>query len=411
MKQSISICVVVMCLVSGTWGTSVATAFQGIANVREEMVDVLVGFHDLPGPAERGIITALGGQVRESYTVVAAVSATVPKSRLNALSNNPNVSVVEADGMFELYRESVIQNTSINLNTELDNTWGVKHIRSGLVHATETGLNVGVAIVDSGIDYDHPDLKANYGGGYDFHNGDDDPLDDDGHGTHVAGTVAAARNEVGVIGVAPDATIYALKALGTNGGSYSNVISSLQWIVDHNAAVRNNLKPGHIEILVANHSYGSSGDPGTLVRAAFDNSYAAGVLHIAAAGNGGNRPGNRDTVGFPAKYSSVVAVAATDSKDKRPTFSATGPDLEISAPGVSINSTYPNRRYRSMSGTSMASPHVAGVAALIFAGNATLKPEDARTILQLTAKPIGSAFQYGSGLVDAFEAYWASRNY
>jgi subtilisin len=384
---------------------------QAGANGNVEMVNVLVGFNKIPAQAERGIITALGGQVRESFTIVPAVAATVPKSRLNALSRNPNISIVEPDGIFELHRETPLKNRLATLNAELNNTWGVRHIRSATVHAMgETGANIGVAIVDTGIDYNHPELMFNYGGGFDYQNNDSDPFDDDGHGTHVAGTVAAAWNGLGVIGVAPNATVYALKALGPNGGSYSNVISSLQWIVNHNNAVRAGLKPGHVEILVANHSYGSSGDPGTLVRNAFNSSYAAGVLHIGSAGNGGNKAGNRDTVGFPAKYPSVMAVAATDNRNRRASFSATGPALEISAPGVSINSTFPNNRYRSLSGTSMASPHVAGVAALVFAANRNLSPDEVRLILQITAKPLGNSFQFGFGLIDALDAYNAGLN-
>ncbi|MBU2052676.1 MAG: S8 family serine peptidase, partial [Nanoarchaeota archaeon] len=150
-----------------------------------------------------------------------------------------------------------------------------------------------------GIDYNHPDLKSNYKGGYDFVNTDTDPMDDHGHGTHVAGTVAALDNGIGVVGVAPEANLYALKVLSSGGsGSYSDVIAALQWCVNNG-------------IQVTNNSYGSSGDPGTNVKEAFDNAYNIhGIIHVAAAGNSGNPPGRGDNIIYPARYDSVIAVAA-----------------------------------------------------------------------------------------------------
>ena len=217
-------------------------------------------------------------------------------------------------------------------------------------------------------------------------------MDDNGHGTHVAGTVAAIENGTGVVGVAPEASIYALKILGANGsGSYSDVIAALQWCVDNG-------------IQVTNNSYGSSGDPGTLTKAAFDNSYAAGVLHVAAAGNSGNSRGTGDKVIYPARWASVIAVAATDSSDRRASFSSTGPDVELAAPGVAINSTKLGGGYVLMSGTSMASPHVAGVAALVIASGIANTNDEVRQQLTATADDLGAAGRdtwYGFGLVNA----------
>lgn len=178
--------------------------------------------------------------------------------------------------------------------------------------------------------------------GWDFVNNDADPFDDNGHGTHVAGTIAAADNGSGVVGVAPEATLYALKVLDQSGsGVFSNVIAAVQLAVD-------------LGIQVTNNSYGSTQDPGSLVQAAFDNAAAAGMLHVAAAGNSGNCLGTGDSVLFPARYGSVIAVAATDQADVSPCFSSTGPTVELAAPGVSINSTAPGGGYQVLSGTSMA---------------------------------------------------------
>lgn len=353
-------------------------------------VDLLIGFHDVPGQAEQALVKSFGGTIEHSYRIVPAIAANVPESAIAGLSRHPRVKVVELDG------------TVYALDAELDNTWGVKRIGAGVVHdGGNKGTGVKVAIIDSGIDYTHPDLDANFFGGYDFVNSDPDPMDDNGHGTHVAGTVAAEDNDTGVVGVAPEAKLYALKVLNSSGsGSWSNVIAALQWAVDNG-------------IQVTNNSYGSGSDPGSTVKAAFDNSAAAGIFHAAAAGNSGNCKGKNNSVGYPARYASVIAVAATDQNDTRPCFSSTGPDVELAAPGVKINSTKLGGGYVEFNGTSMASPHVAGTAALVIAAgiadsNADGKINDEiRKRLQETADDLGSTGkdnQYGYGLVDADEA-------
>ena len=347
-----------------------------------ERVRVLIGFASLPGPAEEAIVRAAGGGIRYTYHLVPAIAASVPRTSLGGLLRNPRVTVIEADG--------VVHAT----DTELDNTWGVKRIGAGLVHDSgNRGDGVRVAIVDTGIDYTHPELSSNYVGGYDFVNADTDPMDDHNHGTHVAGTVAAKDNGTGVVGVAPNAMLYGLKVLSASGsGRWSDIIAAIQWATDNGVQVTNN-------------SYGGSGYPGSTVQAAFDNSYAAGVLHVASAGNSGSCTPSGDTVGYPAKFGSVMAVAATSSSNVRACFSSTGSTVEIAAPGVSINSTRRGGGYVLMSGTSMASPHVAGVAALLMTG--PLTNVEARQRLVNTADDLGAAGWdelYGFGIVDADEA-------
>lgn len=353
-------------------------------------VPVLIGFNRQPGPAQEALVRGAGGRIKYTYRLVPGIAAALPQPAIDALRRNPNVTSVEPDGFFH------------KIDAELDNTWGVKRIGGGTVHADgNKGLNVPVAVIDTGIDYKHPDLGGCLGtgckvaGGVDFVNNDSDPIDDEGHGTHVAGTVAALDNGVGVVGVAPEAKLYALKVLNSSGsGSFSDVIKALQWVVENG-------------IKITNNSYGSSGDPGTLVRAAFDNSYAAGVLHIASAGNSGSCAGKNDSVGYPAKYTSVVAVAATNQSDARACFSSTGSAVEISAPGVGINSTRMGGGYVIYSGTSMASPHVAGVAALLM--NTVDAPSnlEIRSLLASTAQDLGATGRdssYGFGLVNAAAA-------
>ena len=354
------------------------------------LVDVFIGFNKTPSSAQRAFVTYAGGSVKHTYHLVPAIAARVPEAAIAGLLAHPGIAYVEPDG--KVYA----------LDAELDATWGVKRIGAGVVHdGGNKGANVKVAVIDSGIDYTHPDLDANFAGGYDFVNNDSDPMDDNGHGTHVAGTVAAKDNNAGVVGAAPETKLYALKVLGSDGsGSWSNVIAALQWAQDNG-------------IQITNNSYGGNTNPGSTVEAAFDNAYAAGVLHVAAAGNAGNLFGKGNNVGYPARYGSVIAVAATDKNDNRASFSSTGPTVELAAPGVTINSTKLGGGYTEFNGTSMASPHVAGTAALVIAagitdanGNGKIN-DDVRTRLQKTADDLGSAGkdgQYGYGLVDADEA-------
>ena len=126
-----------------------------------------------------------------AYRLVPTLSAHLPEAAVHALSKRPGVAHIEADGR-------------VRVADELSDAWGVQHIQAGVAHARNvTGTGVRVAVIDTGIDYNHPDLLPNYAGGWDFVNDDNDPMDDHGHGTHVAGTVAVVYNDVGVVGVAP----------------------------------------------------------------------------------------------------------------------------------------------------------------------------------------------------------------
>ena len=357
------------------------------------LVKVLIGFKEKPGAAQQAMVKGAGGKIKYTYHIVDAIAASIPEKAIEALKKNPNVRYVEPDGQ--------VYALDFTPDEELINSWGVNRIGAGIVHDLgNRGAGVKIAIMDSGVDYEHPDLIGRFDTdlkGCDFVNGDDDPMDDNGHGTHVAGTVAAEDNGVGVVGVAPEANLYALKVLNEKGiGDFSDVILALQWCEEN-------------DIQVTNNSYGSSGDPGDTLKAAFDNSASAGVLHVASAGNSGNPPARGDNVGYPAAYDSVIAVAATDQNDERARWSSTGSDVELSAPGVAINSTLLDGGYGEKSGTSMASPHVAGVASLVWANlaNSNWTNDEVRAQLQNTADDLGATGKddmYGYGLVNAAEA-------
>ena len=375
----------------------IALAVHGIAAQQPDRVRVIIGLRQAAGPNDEAMVTGAGGTVRRTFWLVPAIAAEVPQAALQGLRNNPRVSSVDLDV------------TIFTVDAELDAAWGVKRIGAGIAHAAgNKGSGIKVCVVDTGVAASHPDLAANILGGYDFVNDDFDPSDDRGHGTHVAGTILGADNNSGVVGVAPAAQLLSYKILDQNGqGSFSDAISALQECLASGGQV-------------ANHSYGSSGDPGPTVQAAFDNAEALGLVNVAAAGNL-TKPIGTCAVGYPARYSSVIAVTATSSTDQIAPFSCRGPEAELAAPGVSVVSTVPtgtcalcsSTGYLSLNGTSMASPHVAGVAALVIASGITdangngRKNDEVRQRLRSTADDLGTVgldSLYGFGLVDADEA-------
>lgn len=276
---------------------------------------------------------------------------------------------------------------------------GITQIGAPQAWGLSTGAGVKVAVIDTGISLTHPDLAGHVTSGPNFVSETKPPNDDNGHGSHVAGTIGAIDNEIGVVGVAPGTRLYAVKVLNKNGmGWTSDVAAGIDW------AAANGMQ-------VANMSLG--GGYSEIQDIACANAEAAGVLLIAAAGNSGNANPGESTVGYPAALPSVVAVSAVNASNVIASFSSTGPEVALSAPGVSIQSTWKGSGYYTASGTSMAAPHVAGSAALAIAkgvadvnGNGRSNDE-VRALLEVTAEDLGTAGQddlYGRGLVDAERA-------
>jgi subtilisin family serine protease len=376
MKKIVAILMAMMLVISVT----VALAGSAADKDTKTKEPVIIGFKSTPGHADKAVVRGHGGDIKYSYTIINAIAAKLPEPAIENIQKNPRVTYVEMDG--ELH----------TLDAELDNSWGVKRIGAGTVHDSgNKGTGVKVAILDTGIDYTHSDLDANSQGGYNFVNEGDDPMDDNGHGTHCAGIVAAEDNEVGVVGVAPEAHLYAVKVLNSGGSGYlSDVIAGIEWSVDNG-------------MHVISMSLGTDTDYPPLHEAC--DAASGSIVIVAAAGNDGNPPGKGDNVGYPAGYSSVIAVAATDRSDNRARWSSTGPDVELAAPGVSVYSTVPGG-YDTKGGTSMACPHVAGTAALVIVSGIT-GSDAVRARLQNTADDLGATGKdnlYGCGLVDADEA-------
>ena len=366
-----------------TFLTIIIILLGGTAYSEEPRRDVIIGFHQMPIPSEKALIQSGSGVVvKHEYRLIPAVSASLSEQAIDIMRKNPRVAYIEDDVILTI------------ATGEYENSWGVSHIGCEMAHNNGIdGTGVKVAVIDTGIDYTHEDLDANYKGGYDFVFNDPDPFDNyNSHGTHVAGIIAAERNGIGVVGVAPNASLYAVRVLDSAGfGNAGWVIAGIEWAVEND-----------MDVVVM--SFSTREDSQSL-RDACRSASDAGVLLVAAAGN---TPGN---VTYPARYDSVIAVTATDLNDSQASFSPIGPEVELAAPGVNIMSTTRGDGYGDLSGTSQAAPHVAGTAALIISSNlpdvnddGVVNNEDVRLQLQSTAQELGDPGKddtYGYGLVEA----------
>ncbi len=347
---------------------------------------VFIGFADKPGPAEQALVRGVGGKIRHTFNIVPAISADLPAQTIEALQKNPIVTSITPVGQVKA------------LDAELDNSWGVKHIGGGIVHDSgNKGAGIKVAVLDTGIDYTHTDLDANVKGGVSFVDYTTDYMDDHGHGTHVSGIIAAEDNNIAgsVVGAAPATSLYGVKVLDSQGSGWlDDIVMGIQWCTVNG-------------INIINMSFGTNYNDIWLEAACMLAYQQDGLLLVAAAGNDGLPNGTGDNVDYPGAYSDVMAVAATDQSNTRAPWSSTGPQVELSAPGVAVNSTFLGGGYEVHSGTSMASPHVAGTAALVWAAHPTWANFEVRQKMRTTADDLGQAgldTKYGYGLVDTDEA-------
>jgi thermitase len=282
---------------------------------------------------------------------------------------------------------------------DADDQWGLDKIRSPNAWGVTTGSSqVTIAVIDSGVDLDHPDLQDKIVAGWDFVNNDDQPDDDYGHGTHVAGIAAAATdNNLGIAGVSWGARIMPLKVLNSSGSGYmSTVIDGMRYAADHGAQI-------------LNLSLGSITNSSAL-QDAVDYARNKGAVVVAAVGNYGSSyyDGHYNPDMYPASCQNVIGVAATTSTDGWASFSEHNAYVDVSAPGVSIYSTVPGG-YNYKQGTSMATPFVSGLAALILSKWPDYTPSQVETALfnnadDLTSYPGSSGRDdyFGYGRINAY---------
>lgn len=320
-------------------------------------------------------IEQVKGKVTREYRNIPVLSVEIPVQARKGLEKNPNVAFVEEDVQVQLQTQT--QDWGI-ARTKAQEAWDLNY----------TGKGIKVSVIDTGI-ANHEDIII--AGGTAFTSYTTSYLDDNGHGTHVAGIIGARNNGYGTVGIAPESSLYAVKVLDKNGSGYlSDVIAGIDWSITN-------------KMDIINMSLGSTTDSSTL-KNIVDKAYSQGIIVVAAAGNTGNVDGTGDNVNYPARYETVIAVAATNAKDQRAAFSSTGNTVEVSAPGVKIISTYLNNQYAYMDGTSMASPYAAGNLALLKQAHPTLTNSELRKKLQELSIDLGVSGKdtsYGYGLIQA----------
>ena len=283
--------------------------------------------------------------------------------------------------------------------------WGVIRIKADKVWNVSTGKGVKVAVIDSGIQRDHPDLVANIKGGINFLSGSPEQWDDEnGHGTEVAGLIGAANNDIGYVGVAPEASLYAVKVMGKDGlAAVSDWISGIYWAADNGMDIANLSLGLYLDPVIYSHTIAEE-------TAAVNYAYERGVLLVASSGN---QPTTADCnqVVYPAAISAVIAVGATLPDNNIAYFSCHGPAVELAAPGFFNWAPGLSGSYGQHSGTSVAAPFVSGVAALIKSQNPQFTPAQIRERLVATAVDLGAPGRdeyYGYGLVNAYDSLFPS---
>lgn len=328
----------------------------------------IVGFNN--GVNEK-FINKYGGTIKKRYKYMSAISVKLNDESAKKIAENPNISYVEKDDKVHIMGQEV--------------SWGFLHVNAfdnDIDLNSRYGSGVKIGLIDTGIDYYHEDL--NVVGGESFIDGTTSYMDDNGHGSHVAGIISSLDNEVGVLGVASEADLYAIKVLDENGdGNHSDLIEGIEWAISN-------------DMDIINMSLGSDTNSKAL-KEIIDRAYSEGILIIASAGNAGyNKKGS---ITYPAKYSSVISVGAINEDNNIAEFSSVGRELELVAPGVGIISTVPGG-YSFSNGTSMSAPYVTGAAALLMSSKSDLSNTEIREILNQTAVSLGDSFMYGNGLID-----------
>ncbi len=373
---------------------------ERVSESTDELVPVTIGYSGSNGYRHA---TGLAHDVVHEYSFDAlTVSLTdLSNGLLDRLREHPSIRYVEFDRTYRPLSQTT--------------PWGVDRVGATPERtATIDAGDVDIAILDSGIDSTHPDLRANVGKGVSFTSslgllsdgsgsteslgtGVFGPLNSDrpawhdtvGHGTHIAGITAGSNDDSGIVGVAPSATLHAVRVLGSFGvGSTSDIAAGINHVVEQGWDV-------------ANLSLGGA-RPSNVVKDACQHAFENDTLLVAATGNNGPCS---NCVRYPAAYSMVIGVGATTTDDSFASFSARGPNTDIVAPGQSIRSTYTTSvaSYKTLSGTSMAAPHVGAAGGLLLASG--YSAQTAKDRLLETTEDIGlSRSEAGSGLLSVTNA-------
>ena len=338
------------------------------------------------------------------FTDLDSFVVTTDQEGLAELKANPDIeNIINDEKRYPQYMKDSVRPRKLQANNGQTIPEGINLVNAPEVWPISTGKGVKVCVIDTGIDAEHEDFATDLLTGLEGIQGLPWDTDAVGHGTHCSGTIAATDDNKGVVGVAPDAAIHTVRVFGDNGGfAYSS------GLVD--AALQCEAAGARIISM----SLGGP-VPNIMEFLSFRNLYNRGILTVAAAGNSGNF-----LFSFPASYAGVMSVAATDFELNKAPFSQFNFQVDIAAPGVDVLSTFPTNapcsiceaigeyQYGTISGTSMATPHVAGVAALIWSAFPDLTAEELTDVLEQSATDLGSPGKdnrFGWGLVNAAAAF------
>jgi len=270
--------------------------------------------------------------------------------------------------------------------------WGVEKIKAPQAWSMTTGRTIKIGVIDTGIDFHHPALRGSILPGINLVERNRPPIDDNGHGTHIAGTIAASNPSHGMIGVAPHALIAPVKAFDQYGSAFvSDIVQAIDW------CVRNKMN-------VINMSFGMRTKSKSMLNAV-NRAYQKGVIIVASSGN----DSKRKSIDYPARYLNTVAVGATNALRKVAPFSNRGAHIDIYAPGDRIVSAWLNNGYHEMNGTSMATSHVSGAIALLLELYPTLRPSDIKSVLKRSMLPLKYTKARKAGELDVMKMLNAAK--
>ncbi len=367
---------------------SLLTAFGLlIAGISGQGVSATQSYEIIVKPKQLNAPLSTFGQIK-SYNkelgfYVLQIQSKYPIAKvLQQLNQQPFIEYAEENMILSLNNKKTFPNDPL-----FKEQYGLKRVNATKAWKTTQGSpQTMIAVIDTGVDYNHPDLKGQVIKGKDFVDQDEDPMDENGHGTHCSGISAAiTNNQIGIAGMAPKVKVLAVRVLNADGDGYlADVTNGITYAADRGAKV-------------ISLSLGSSRGSHTLQRA-IQYAKEKGSIIIAAAGNDGT-----SLPTYPAYYSNVIAVAATDKNDRKASFSNYGHWVDLAAPGVDIISTWLNNNYQNLSGTSMSTPFVAGIAGLLASEGKS--PQQIEQILKQTADPItGTGLYWNHGRVNAAKA-------
>lgn len=326
---------------------------------------------------DKDLINKYHGIITEEYQHIPIVAAEVPTNVIPLLEKYPEILSVEIDATVKVKGEIL--------------DWGLTKINTTKAwNSSFTGNGIKIAVLDTGIG-PHDDLAV--AGGISFIDGVTTYSDDNGHGTHISGIIGAKHNGIGVKGIVPDASLYSVKVLDKDGyGSLSTILKGIDWAITNK-----------MDIINMSLAIEEKVDSPAL-HAIVDKAYSNGILLVAAAGNYGAKNGLGDTVDYPARYDSVIAVSAVDESNNRASFSGTGNTVEVAAPGVNILSSYLNNGYAYGDGTSEAAAFASGILAQLKQRYPAASNKELREKLHFLSIDLGQegrdAF-YGFGLLQA----------